>query len=108
MTAALEPFPWRSLIAVLRERCPALAPVRVRRVPLKDALGDCVARWDPKGEHVVRFDIRVDSRLPWDAAWQVLIHEWAHALAWKEGHEGCDDHDEAWGLAYAHCYRETE
>jgi hypothetical protein len=34
----------------------------------------------------------------------LLIHEWAHALAWS--HDECaEDHDAAWGIAHARVYR---
>jgi hypothetical protein len=97
----------RRMAANLRKRCPALAPVRVRRKRLKDALGECVARWDAEGVRVVRFDIYIDPRLSWDATWQTLIHEWAHAVAWHQI-EGEDDHDDPWGVAYARCYRNAD
>lgn len=73
----------------------------------KGSMADCVAYWGDDGS-LKYFKIRIDNRLSWDATWESLIHEWAHAISWKEGHETVDDHDETWGLAYAHCYRETE
>jgi len=33
-----------------------------------------------------------------------LCHEWAHALAWQSGSR-CENHDAAWGRAYAKVYR---
>lgn len=33
-----------------------------------------------------------------------LCHEWAHALAWQSGSTR-EDHDAAWGRAYAKVYR---
>ena len=97
---------FQSLIRVLRERCPALAPIRVRRVQLKDRLGDCIPRWGDQG-CLLRFDIRINREISWDATWQTLLHEWAHALVWTEG-ETIDHHDETWGIALSHCYRESE
>lgn len=98
---------YRNLLRVLRERVPPLVPVRTRRRPLKSDLGYCGAIWGAEGE-LLRFEITINSKLSWDATWQVLIHEWGHALSWKEGHECCDDHGPEWGLACALIYRETE
>ena len=39
--------------------------------------------------------------------WQVLVHEWAHCLAWHEGHETVDDHGPEWGLAVARVYQDV-
>jgi len=34
----------------------------------------------------------------------ILMHEWAHALAWS--HDECaEDHDASWGIAHARVYR---
>ena len=98
---------YHKMLRVLRERVPPLVPVRTRRRPLKDDLGDCSAVWGGEDE-LLRFQITINSRLSWDATWQVLIHEWGHALAWREGHETVDDHGPEWGLACALIYREIE
>lgn len=97
---------FRKFLTILRERCPTIVPVRVRRVDMKGALGDCGPVYDDQGR-LSHFSIRIPKSAPWQLQWQVLIHEWAHARTWREG-ETCDDHDEAWGLEYAHIYREAE
>lgn len=98
---------YRNMLRVLRRRVPPLVPVRTRRRPLKDDLGHCLAIWGHEDE-LLRFEITIHSGLSWDATWQVLIHEWGHALAWKQDHECLDDHGPEWGLACALIYRETE
>lgn len=98
---------FRSLVRLLRDRCPTLVPVRVRRVPLQKCLGDCVPVWDEKGR-LKHFSIRIHSGMSLELQRQILIHEWAHAVAWVDGHECVDDHDEMWGIAYSRCYREVE
>lgn len=91
----------------LRERLPPLLPVRVYRRRIKEgALGLCSLRYDDR-DRPSHFVIAVEERLSWDATWQVLIHEWAHALAWHEGHETVCDHGPEWALALARVYQET-
>lgn len=36
-----------------------------------------------------------------------LAHEWAHALSWTHAVSTLEDHDAAWGVAYARCYQAT-
>jgi predicted SprT family Zn-dependent metalloprotease len=43
---------------------------------------------------------------PWDVMKDTLLHEWAHAIAWTEGHETTEDHGPEWGLAYSRVYQE--
>lgn len=90
----------------LREFCPTVVPVRVRRVPLDDCLGYAVARHTAEG-HLSHFYVALDSQQSWDSMWQVLVHEWAHCLAWHEGHETVDDHGPEWGLAVARVYQDV-
>ena len=97
----------REAVALLRDRCPTLLPVRVYRRQINcGAVGLCKLVVDEKGQPV-RFIITVDSRLPWNTAWHILIHEWAHAVSWQDG-ETVDDHGPEWGLAVARCYTECE
>lgn len=98
---------YRKMLRVLRKRVPPMVPVHTRRRPLKDDLGTCCAVWGEENA-LLRFEITINSSMSWDATWQVLIHEWGHALAWREGHERCDDHGPEWGLACALIYRECE
>lgn len=71
-------------------------PVNVRRVALPEYLdGDCQRKSD-------RYLIRIERTLPEHEAIDVILHEWAHTLAWN-GFK--DDHSREWGIAYASVYR---
>jgi hypothetical protein len=73
-------------------------PFGVRRCKTPaDRNGDCRWIYD-------RFILRVSKDLPEDLAIDVLLHEFAHALAW--GHE--PDHGRVWGARYARLYRAWE
>lgn len=90
---------FRSVVDLLREDLPLAFPANVRRckVGVTDA-GDCLKQ----GE---RFIIRVSRDLDEDAAVLVLMHEWAHALAWTFERAGVRDHGPEWGVAYSRVYR---
>lgn len=96
----------------LRTLCPPAKPVVVRasRLP-DDTLGQCTHRRQ-------KFVIQISHRLREHDAIEVVVHEWAHALAWNylldelgkrpnmtdeefERHS----HDAAWGCAYSRAYR---
>lgn len=79
----------------LRLRFPTPIPTRVRVERVRGALGDCGLIRD-------RLVVRVDSRLDGYQSAAVLIHEWAHAMAW--GRERVD-HDRAWSDRYGRVYR---
>ena len=89
----------------LAEAHPAPYPVTLRFVKLSppgkaiDTYGDCVL---DQG----RFTIRIEPRLRWRTATEVLLHEWAHARAWPhrrlEAHT--PDHGSTWGVEYAALY----
>jgi hypothetical protein len=95
-------------VAHLREVLPPLLPVRVyrRRLKNEDALGYTYLA-TTADDTPTHFVIAVDNRLSWDATWQVLIHEWAHALAWTDGHETVDDHGPEWALALSRVYQDS-
>lgn len=96
----------------LRKFCPAAMPVVVKfcRLP-SGILGQCMRR-------PTRFLIRLNDRMKEPQTIDVLVHEWAHALAWNfavdrlinapdtdpaEFERAC--HDEAWGCAYSRVWR---
>jgi len=100
---------FHQIAELLQELLPARRPI--------DVVLGCV----PAGCHgycaygSARFRVRVSSRLPEPFAIDVLIHEWAHALAWPRRNRcmyGCEpfairerrDHGVAWGRAYAKVY----
>ena len=96
---------FRGLVRELRRRAPPLLPVRVY---LRDAdpeyLGTTqLVRVDGKPSHF----IIVLHRMPgWSYLRTFLLHEWAHAVAWHEGHDTVHDHGPEWGIAYARLYQE--
>lgn len=96
---------FRRLVRELRELCPALVPVRVRRVPLKSCLGKTTAHWE--GDKLSHFCIVIKKDQSWESTWETLLHEWAHCISWREGHETVTDHDAEWGVAYSRVYSET-
>lgn len=96
---------FRKLLRELREMCPTVVPVRVRQRPTVDA-AYTRACWD--GDKLSHFVISIDGRLSWEAMWQLLIHEWAHAICWHdETHPTISDHDVEWGIALSRIYSEV-
>jgi hypothetical protein len=86
------------VVKLIKEKLPLDCPVHVRRTATPQSIsGDC---WYDKPKK--RFLIRVNNKLPQFWAIDVFIHEYAHALSWKDDKE---DHGESWGIAYAHVYR---
>lgn len=104
---------FRRHVAKLNEHCPVAVPVKVHRVKSnrlpKGSLGDCWAVHSEQG-HLTHFSIRIPSDVDYQLQIQLLIHEWAHAVAWtpQNGPGTVDDHDALWGVAYARVYRESE
>lgn len=96
------------MVEEMRDRVPPLIPVRfyLRDIESTGMLGFTEMRLDADGmwDH---FNVVVDKNLDWQAMWQTIIHEWAHALSWSEGHATVCDHDPEWGLAYARIYQEV-
>jgi len=103
---------FRTVLAGLRQRCPAAMPVVVRTSWLPDTLlGQCTRR--PR-----RFVVLLNNQMAEEQAVEVLCHEWAHALAWNYSLDRMAQspdldpaefdrasHDEAWGCAYAKVWR---
>ena len=83
---------------------PPRLPVRVRRMKL-DLDGYCEKRED-------KFLIRINRKLKETEAVDVLLHEWAHAIAWTSSFDRlsyerfCETmHGPEWGVAYSKVYR---
>ena len=95
----------RELLKLLRKRHPTVYPPRTyfRDLSRHDHVGSCELSSGKRGKH---FNITVHSRMDPSAQVQVLIHEWAHAVAWLEGHEGVADHGPEWALALSRIYRD--
>ena len=120
--ATLDPEPVRlsarnwpvfqSTLVGLRRLLPAAFPVVVRSADLgRETLGAC-HRTDG------RFMIRLAANLKESEATDVLLHEWAHALAWTHSLDKLAEapdldrgafedasHDAAWGCAFARVWR---
>jgi len=96
---------FQALIRLLRKQIPPAYPVSVRRVALKKVEGQC---W----KNGKKFHIRIDKSLSESRAMDVLVHEWAHALAWNSRLDNCTTdvefnklaHDATWGVAYSQVY----
>lgn len=97
---------FRKMLRELRQRCPAIVPVRVRRRPLKDCIGYTTTSYDTDGK-LSHFNIVIEKNQCWNATWQVLIHEWAHCIAWIDGHETVTDHGIEFALAFARVYQDV-
>jgi len=101
---------FRKLLAELRGRCPALAPVRVYRRPssfpsLRGYRGITYAYFDDQ-DRIHHFVIVLDRSMAEEWMGDVLLHEWAHAVAWREGHETVAAHDPEFALAWSRIYQE--
>ena len=91
-----HPTPWPT-----RLRVESLTP---RGKPVVE-YGDASLYEVPEGNYFV---LRVEKRLRWHTAIEVLLHEYAHAMAWPAGEleKTHPDHSEEWGLAYSRIYRD--
>ncbi len=95
----------------LREVLPTVHPVRFRRRPgsemSSDSYGVCSLVISKKtGLHY--FSITIDRSLPWKMVELIVIHEYAHALAWTVVHPNHEDHGPEFGLAYAKVYQHAK
>jgi hypothetical protein len=54
-----------------------------------------------------RLLIRIDPRVAWETAIEILLHEYAHCHSWMHHKVDKDrpHHSDEWGLAYARIYR---
>lgn len=96
---------WRTAIEDLRTECPPLYPVRVsrRRIP-NDTQARC--KFVPKPGSKSYFLIQIQPDLDFQYQIELLIHEWAHAMAWFAPETGDKtDHPDEWGLCVARCHR---
>lgn len=99
---------YKTLVSILKQKCPAAFPVSVRRVKLSGLDGDCSL-----GKK--KFFIRINRDISESSAIDTLLHEWAHARAWNHLHDSLDwiefekiSHDASWGVAYSEVYRVYE
>lgn len=88
---------YRSFLNYLKQRYPRVT-VYVRRTPVpSDRVGDCFLVSKKDGIYRIRISNKVDET----ACIQLLIHEWAHVLAWAER----SDHGPRWAKAYREVYK---
>jgi hypothetical protein len=97
---------YRKLLVLLKKYAPPAYPVHVRRKPLANHLeGAC---WR-QGK---QFHVHVCSKIDEQRAIDVLLHEWAHALAWNNLLDAAKTDEEfnkhahgpEWGVAYSKVY----
>jgi hypothetical protein len=97
----------KALVADLREHFPPLLPVRVyyRDMQSRGFLGSTtiMMTWDGKPKH---FLISIDKSISWEFMRHIIMHEWAHALAWATG-PSAFDHGPEWGIAMSRIYQEV-
>lgn len=89
----------------LRRELPADFPVRMRR--RRDLTADCNGTCTLLGKGKRRrYSIVLRATLSVELAVVMLMHEYAHALAWTaEVEAGHTEHSPAWARAYARVYR---
>lgn len=98
----------KSEIQTLRKVFPPLYPVRVYfrdRSQMDHSWGDCELVYG-QNSRPSHFRIRLCRGQSLAFTQYLLRHEWAHAVAWREGHETVCDHDPEWALAFARIYQD--
>jgi hypothetical protein len=89
----------------LRDAVPPAWPVRTRQIAVKDPreFGSCSFVDDGAESH---FLIHLRKGMDDDLILFILVHEWAHAVAWTGVRQDyIEDHDAEWGVAYARCWK---
>lgn len=92
----MSPAALRKFLKKLRKDFPAKLPVRVRQqfIPLDDPTGRCYGHTS-KGDK--SFLIVLHSTMSDALGFEMLLHEWAHAVTWA----GKVDHSPRWAAKYA-------
>jgi hypothetical protein len=102
---------FQRILAALRSSCPPALPVVVRIGRIAAGLHGCCYR-DRQ-----MFVVRISNQLDEATAVDVLVHEWAHAIAWNLEHDrlvNCSrisrdqfsiaTHGPDWGVAFSQAY----
>jgi hypothetical protein len=92
----------------LRKEVPLGVPLKIQTTKAirgheDRVLADCTPYIS--GASLSGFRIRIMRGQSLDAAIDCLIHEYAHALDYKQQPNGRLDHRESWGRFYAKCYQ---
>ncbi len=87
-------------LRILRAKCPPLWPVYVRRVAINGKWGEAQLWKDPRPHFRIKLDPTLDS----ERLAEVLMHEFAHCLAWTSEHPDFRDHGVEWGIAMSRVY----
>ena len=88
----------REVLTVLTNVLPVPFPVRLRWRKM-EGFGESLVLSQKDGSRSATIDLR--SGMDPDLAAEVLVHEYAHLLAWD--YHG-RSHDAVWGIAYAEVY----
>jgi len=96
------------VVRYLKKNLPPAYPVSAKRMyglP-KDSMAD-IELVEKDGNK--KFIIRISRKLGNDISILMLLHEWAHAMAWQEGQKvQHPDHGAEWGVAYSRVYTAFE
>lgn len=82
----------------MREKLPPRYPVSVRIKKFTSAEDQAILGYCEKKND--KFVISLREGLNWNSAVMILLHEWAHTLAWSD-----NNHGEKWAKAYSKCWR---
>lgn len=94
---------WRETVNRLKKELVPSCPVYIRRVNLKNGnWGQCsLVKSKTKDNY---FLIKIHNKVTLASIYYILVHEYAHALAWVEGKK-VQDHGPEWGIWYGKCYQ---
>jgi hypothetical protein len=105
--AIMKPF--RALVRHLRDQHAPILPVEcvIRHKPESPYLGSCRLSRSRNGKPL-KFVIEIHDGASWSYLRLIVLHEWAHALAWsEEAHDSIRDHGPEWALAYSRLYQSS-
>lgn len=98
MTSALL----RRYLRCLRASAPCGSVRVIRRNPSAGLLGEAVLHASGHATIYLRPD------LGQDLTYWILIHEWAHVLAWRRHGTEIENHGHEWGIAHADALQAVE
>jgi len=95
----------RRLLTLLRKQCPTVFPVRVIWTnKIRGAWGRCDLIRGPRPFFKIKLLPDVLEMWEWDHIWDLVVHEYAHALGWTKTCKKLKDHGPVWGGAHSLCY----